>query len=432
MMIREAIERDEFRTPTSPEGLQVMQITSDDERPSQSFYLDTPSWTSDSMRLLFPREPSKDGGKKGGYWLCDCDDGFSIRPLVEYDRRVVYQQPKPESGTYGCVLAPAGDCVYHFVRRAEMIEAHRVDLASGERALVCAAPAPYETYNLFSVSADGERVVLGCFLGDGETEGAPWGAYVFELTKGTHRIIEFGNGFHNMHCQYSHDPDPAFSHDVLLQATKPRCADGSWMTPPNGYWPSVRDPDDNGIALFVVRDDGEDWRFVPVGRDPGQRNQGHQTWRGREYSVVTSAYELTPERWRAPLLEATPLPCGDEKERWLGRNHPDGRLVDLSRRMARADSCHFGFDASGRHFVSDTDGYTESKFCFLYVGTYVESEDGDPYVKTRYLLMPRSEWGVHGGIDPHAFLSPDGRYATFMSAFTGRSQVYVAYGFEYP
>lgn len=428
----EVRECDEMRTPASPTDLQVWQITSDEERDSGSFYIDTPSWSLDSKRLLFNRQASEDGSKPAGCWLCEPEDDFSIRPVLEYGEQVKYQQPKPDSGSYGVILAPSGDAVYHLVRRQGMIEVRRIDLDSGAATTVCAAPAPYESYNLLSISADGERLSLGCFLGDGETEGAPWGAYIFDLPKGEHRIIEFGNGFHNMHCQYSHDPAPERSHDLLLQTTRPRAADGQWMTPPNGYWPSARDPDGKGIALLVVRDDGTDWRVVPIGRDPGQQNQGHQTWRGQEYSVVASAYEVTPERWRAPLIEAVPVPVASEDEWWLGQHHPSGRQVDLTRQVARADSCHFGFDASGRHFISDTDGYIESKYCYLYVGTYVQPADGDAYVKTRYLLLPRSEWSNKGGVDPHAFLSPDGRYAVFMSAFSGRRQVYVATDFEYP
>jgi hypothetical protein len=74
----------------------------------------------------------------------------------------------------------------------------------------------------------------------------------------------------------------------------------------------------------------------------------------------------------------------------------------------------------------------------LYLATYVKPEWGEqPYLKTHYLLQPRTSWrwkgaGTAQASHPHPFLSPDGRYAVFQSDFPGRPQVHVAYGFEYP
>jgi hypothetical protein len=107
------------------------------------------------------------------------------------------------------------------------------------------------------------------------------------------------------------------------------------------------------------------------------------------------------------------------------------RSLAISRKLARADSCHNACDLSGRHFVSDTDGYIEGKYSFLWVATYVESATEAPWLKPMYLLLPRS---TYKGQPAHAYpvLSPDGKFVVFQSDFTGRPLVKVAFNFEYP
>ena len=425
---REDQERDEFRTPCSPPGMQVVQVTSDDARSAESFYLDLPSWTADSTRFIFKRNASADGSLKEEVWLCNVADGFSIRPLVE--------QPF-------AMLSPDGRWAYYVPRVQDKLEVRRLSVDTGEDIAVLDAPEPFARRGCYTISADGERICVGCFLGDGVTEGAPWGACVLDAADGSWRIIEFGNGYRNMHCQYSHDPDPRFSHDITAMGTDGKLSDGSWLTPPDGSWrwkdmppPFPKGQGNKGVHQ-VVRDDGTNWRMLPLGNDDDVVSGGHITWRGKSYSLVASMYHHPPGRWRAPLFEASPIPIDAIEQRWLGEDvlkQPTGagaKVIDLSRKLARADSCHFGFDGSGRHFVSDTDGYNEGAYSYLYVGTCVEPADDDPYVIAKYLLLPRTSWKGQPA-HPHAFLSPDAKYVVFQSDFTGKPQVHVAYDFEYP
>jgi len=446
-VVEKPVERDEFKTPCSPQGLRVLQISTDESRDSEAFYIDCPSWSDDSKLLLFRRHASADWSKKPGYWICSVEEGFKSHPVVEHHEPETYDNPsKKTEASIDCVMDPAGRRVYHIMRMRDKICVFPVNISTGARDSepVCTAPAPLRTRGAFSISADGKRLLMGNWLGDGKKEGAPWGATIFELEQGTSRVIEFGNGYRNMHCQYSRNPEPAFSHDILLNVSQPKFADGSWLTPPDGSWrwKDLPAPADNmGGAYTVVRDDGTDWRMVPLGRHPEIHNGGHNVWRGREYSVVTSAYDTRNGRWRAPLLEATPMPVGAAgmtgpqvemlPETWLGQRRPGARVVDLTRYLARADSCHFAFDASGRHFVSDTDGYAKAEYSFLYIGAYVAPSDDEPYVRTRYLLLPRTSWKTQPA-HPHPYLSPNGRFVVFQSNFTGRPQVYVAFDFEYP
>ena len=433
----EARERDEYGTPVSPDGLRVVQVTSDPDRNSGGVYLDCPSWTPDSRRFLFEREASADGSRKAGLWMCDTEDGFRSWPVMEFDRAEGFHNPGFDGvAGLGGALSPDGSCAYQILRRGRTVEVLRVDLETGrtERQPVATAPAPLRVRGAVSVSADSERLLMGCWLGDGLREGAPWGAIIFNLRSGGSHTVEFGNGYRNMHAQYSHDPDPAFSHDLLLNAHLPKLADGSWLTPPDGSWrfKDLSEPADAlGCAYTVVRDDGTNWRVAPLGRAPHFVNGGHNTWRGREYSVVSAVYNATPERWRSPLLEAAPVAARDEAELWLGQRHPQAHPVDLTRKVIRADSCHFGFDGTGRHCVSDTDGYNHGPNSFVWIGTYGEEAGGDPFLKTRYLLFPRTSWKGQPA-HPHPSLSPDGRFVVFQSDYPGRPQVHVAHGFDYP
>ena len=431
----EAIVRDECRTPASPEGLEIMQVASD-ARMSQAYYCDCPTWTSDSTRFVFRREAGEGGTPPAGLWLCDVRDRCRSEPVLDF---IEGDDAAPRQSK-GAILAPDGTCAYHLVRIGRTLELRRVDVATRREDVLCTAPMPLRATGLATISADGERLLMGAFLGDGQREGAPWGAYIFDVRRGTYWPLEFGNGFRNMHAQYSHDPDPARSHDILLNVTPDKFSDGSWLTPPDGSWRWQNLPppvDQGGTGYAVVRDDGTDWRVVPVGRDPHLHNGGLNVWRGREYAVVTSAYHHPPGRWRAPLLAAAPIPVATRDELLLGQHHPKARWVDLTRKLARADSCHFGFNASGRHFVSDTDGYATPPYSFVYVGTYVAPPGEEPFVRTRYLLLPRTSWRWQGpgsvqASHPHPYLSPDGRYVVFQSDFTGKPQVHVAWGFEYP
>jgi hypothetical protein len=420
--MRELAERPEFLTPASPEGLRAVQITSDTMRDSEAIYCDTPSWSPDSRFFAFYRRASDDGTQPNSLWLCDTADDFAISPVISY-----------QADTVNACLSPDGTCVYHVLKVADRLEVRRVALTGGAETVVANAPLPLGFRGCLSMSADGERLLVGAFLGDGKTEGAPWGAYIFEVKRGTHRVIEFGNGYRNMHCQYSHNPDPAFSHDILLNAHLPKFADGSWLTPPDGSWRWQNLPppaDDRGCAYTVVRDDGSNWRAVPLGRQPCVRNGGHNVWRGREYSVVSAAYD-TRTIWKSPLFEATPMPVASPDDMLAGMDLPGAKVVDLTRKLPKPDSCHFAFDQSGRHFISDTDGYAIGAYSFVFVGTYVTPANEDPFVRTQYLILPRTSWKGQPA-HPHPYLSPDGRFAVIQSDYSGRPQVNVVTQISYP
>ena len=185
----------------------------------------------------------------------------------------------------------------------------------------------------------------------------------------------------------------------------------------------------------VLHDDGTDWRMVPICNNGDMISGGHVGFRGMETSIFCAVYDLRHGKWRSPIVEAPPVALPG------GRNHPEywhGVLakdvpppIDLGRKLARADSCHVACDLSGKHFVSDTDCYVEGKYSFLWIATYMESDKEAPWLKATYLLLPRSTCNGQPA-HSHPVLSPDGRYVVFQSDVSGRPQVNVATGFEYP
>ncbi|MCG3147947.1 MAG: hypothetical protein PCFJNLEI_01388 [Verrucomicrobiae bacterium] len=439
-MIREARERDEFITPASPPGLKVVQIATDNSRSSENVYMDCNSWTPDSQRFTFWRQPSDDGRQPGGLWLCDTTDNFSIEPIIEYEVRAnLHTFPKMRDAFVNACLSPDGTAVYATVRRQDVLEVSRIDLATRQRHVVATAPVPWTIRGQFSISCDSRHLVEGVFLGDGRTEGAPWGLCVFDLQQGTHRFVELGNGFRNLHCQYS--KNPAAPTDMLVSGGPGRLSDGSWLTPPDGSWrhqdlPGRFAPGQGPLTTHhVIRDDGTHWRMLPIGNGGDMLSGGHCGFRGTGDTVCAAMYDTRGGKWRAPIVELTPVS-------WPGgRDHPEywrGQLaagvpapVDLSRKLARADSCHIAGDRSGKYFVSDTDGYVEGKYAFLWVATYVEAPGEPPWLQAKYLLQPRSTYKGQPA-HAHPVLSADGRYVAFQSDFSGRPQVNVAYGFDYP
>ena len=440
-MINEARERDEFTTPASQPGLKVVQIATDDSRSSENVYMDCNSWTPDSKRFTFWRRPSDDGSKKGGLWLCDTEDNFAIRPIVECDVTAAgieefRQNPK---AFCGACLAPDGTCVYEIFRQGDTLQVTHIGLDSGERTLVCTAPAPLTIRGCITISCDSRHLLLGVWLGDGKTEGAPWGAYVFDLAKGSYWITEFGNGFRNMHCQYS--KNPAAPYDVLANGGDGRLSDGSWLTPPDGSWrwqnmpPAFPRGQGAITAHHVLRDDGANWRMLPIGDGGEITSGGHNGFRGTGDSIFCAVYDLRGGKWRSPAFETAPvsLPGGrDNPEYWRGQlANGVPQPADLSRKLARADSCHLACDLSGKHFVSDTDGYTEGRYSFLWIASCMESPGKDPWLKAGYLLLTRSTYKGQPA-HAHPVLSPDGRFVVFQSDFSGRPQVYVAANFQWP
>ncbi len=436
MMQHEACERDEFRTPVSPDGIEFVQVTSREQQTSYLEDLYVTKWTPDSKKFVIRREAADDGSEPNGVWLCDTKDKFGISPIVEFPEGTAHgcleQQGKGEN--LGAVILPDGSGLVHVHHLGDKFEVRKTSLDGSRTEVLMTSPATIACRWL-SQSADSERVALGVFLGDGETEGAPWATRVFDVQNRKWWDLELGNQFRRVPGQYTYMDDPEYSHYLVSGDPGEKMSDGSWLTPLDGQWrwQDLPEPDPLRGATLVYHDITGKWGIIPLGRN-GSHITSHGTWRGANFSYVAAMYHTGKDFWRAPFIEAEPCQCGPEH--WFdGHNAPGAKITDLSRHTCRADACHFGFDKTGKYIVSDTDGYVYPGPNLLYVATYVEAEDEAPHVKTKLLGITRTSWRWKPNIQashPHPNLSPDGKYAVFQSDFSGRPQVNVAHNFEYP
>jgi len=411
----EALKHKQFHTPVSPPDLEVIQVTTDEAYTSFNVYnVDCPCVTPDSSKLVFCRqkEDTPEAAPTREFWLCHLDDGFAIEPIV---------RPSGEAWTLGACVSPDGEWIYGIEQAADGLLLQRIGVATRREETVAEAPLAVTHKGVPIVSADGKRAFQLAYFGDGKTRGT-WGGYVFDIESGARNELHFGNDCQNAHAQYR--KDPANSHDIMFIG-------GTGVeVPPDGSW-SQDKGDGFGGGANVIRDDGTDLRAIPVGRDPQEIHGGHTTWRGDQGTVVTAAYVTPTTAWSSPLIEARPAPV-TEQDRWHGKNLPGTWRARITCGLAQEDSCHFAFDARGRHVVSDTDGYCgKGLLSFLWLGTYVDDEPDSPHVRSRYLLLPRSSWKGQPS-HPHPFFTPDAQCVCFNSDFPGRPQLHIARGYEFP
>jgi len=431
-VVYESRERPDLLDASSPQGLRVVQITNGGESGSWNVYTEAHVFTPDSRRFIFERNGA---WGHGPYWLCDVKDRFALRPLIQ------------EEGATAPSVSPDGKWVYYIVIAsahglwgyneydapppspgAPALKLMRVSLGDykSETVLVIddkvpgTSYRPSRIYEFSSISSDGRKLCVVCFLGDGKTPNAPFGLLVFDLRNRTSSVIALGPDFGNSHPQYSRSEDPRFSRDILVQHDN-----GSTYDPSGKHLTRATEP---GIDLHVIRDDGQNWRDIPIGRDGVEHVQGHQQFRGRMNTVLSSMSMKGKNR----ILEAFPIPT-DDKTSHTGFKIPGGKYVDITRNLEHAAFVHFSPDLTGMHIVSDTrgvDAKTERATAGLVIGTL--SEGPNPELTVLPLLDTHSSFGNTQPSHPHPFFSPDGSMVFFNSDESGRPQVYMVTGYKFP
>ena len=394
----------------SPEGIEVVQLT-EEGVPSSHVYMEAQIFTPDSRRLVLHRSATAHGSDQDDpehrYLVCEIEDACALRPITE------------EVGATAPSVSPAGRLLYYFVNQTEpgggtlTLKRVEMDGACRETLTVLDSPLPGTSYRpsriypLSTISSDGARTALSCFLGDGRTERAPFGLMVFGLDAGEVRLILEGTSWCNIHPQYSRSLDPEESHDILVQENH-GCeydAAGAITTLTGG----------DGADIHVIRDDGTDFRNMPWGRDGNERCQGHQCWRGRSARAITSTGTKQPPECQ--LIEGTAAPHADH----VGIHTPGGVRRDLSRSFEDPQFCHFGTDTAGRRLITDC------KPDSIWLAELPEA-DGDPVGKWTYLCRSGSSWTKEAHV--HPFLSPDGTMGFFNSDESGMLQAYMIRGLD--
>jgi len=411
--IGKARSRPDLVGEESPAGLEVMQLTTEPDVPGTHVYMEAQVFTPDSKRFILHRSATPHDSRKDDprhqYLRCDLEDGCSLEPLTE------------EPGVTAPSVSPDGKVLYYFVDETSpgggRLTLRRVNLDGGgrETILVLDRPLPgtrfrpSRLYPLSSISSDGGRLALSAFLGDGLTEGAPFGLMVFDLEKASVELILHGPSWGNLHAQYCRSTDPDARRDLLIQENHGSVCDaeGVMRTSFGG----------EGVDIHVIRDDGTRLRSMPWGRDGNEFLQGHQCWRGRTAWGITSTGTRRPQE--AQLIEGRAA----SSDGHAGIKVSGGVRNDLSRSFGRPDFYHFGVDLAGKRLISDAGPQDRGGAIWL---LDLDEPGRGPAKKVTWLLNPRSSWKT--GAHIHPFLSPDGTMGFFNSDESGLLQAYLLRG----
>ena len=402
-------QRPDLLEKDSPRGIEVIQLTTESDVPSSHLYMEAQIFTPDSKRFVLHRSATAHGGSqrdpKHQYLLCDIEHGCALSPLTE------------ELGVTGASVSPDGKYVYYFhnetkrgggrlsLKRVNLDGTHRETIVVIDSPLPGTKFRPSGIYPLSTISSDGRRVAICGFLGDGTTEGSPYGLMVFDVEKATVSLVIHGPTWCNMHPQYCRSTDPEAMHDVLIQENHGNVAgaDGSIKKLTGG----------EGADIHVVRDDGTNFRNMPWGRDGNEFCQGHQCWRGKSSWAITSTGIRKPPG--AELIEGKAAPHAGH----LGIKTPGAVRNNLSRDFPKPQFYHFATDIAGTRLISDA---AKGRIYRADLGRPGE----DPLRNFQYLLNARSSGKKEAHI--HPFLSPDGSMAFFNSDESGILQAYMIGG----
>ncbi|MFC1582594.1 hypothetical protein ACFL4W_03540 [Planctomycetota bacterium] len=405
------IKRSDMLDDNSPDGIEVIQITDEEAIPSSHVYMEAQIFTPDSKRFVLHRQAHAHGPHHDQpghqYLLCDIEDDCSLAPLTDEPQAIAPS------------VSPDGKTLYYIIDQSRSgrgsISLKRVDLDGTGREVLAVLDqgipgdgrSPSSIYPLSTISPDGRRLATAAFLGDGQTEDAPFGLLVFDLESGDCRIALEGQSWCNIHPQYSRNPEAA--HDIMVQENHGNQCD------PEGKIVGLTGG--NGADIHVIRDDGTNFRSFPWGRDGNEFAQGHQCWRGRSDKGITST--VTRDIEEEQLIESPAVDIDSHE----GLKIPGGQRNDLSRDFTKPGFCHFATDIAGERFISDCGPFQNGGR--LFYGCLPEAE-GQPFSELKYLLSPGH--AVDKTTHVHPFLSPDGKLGFFNSAESGILQAYMISG----
>ena len=422
---RTSRERPDLLAPGCAPDIKITELAATPGEWTSHIYMEAHVFTPDSERFVYKRfrgkVPPGNGREEYDLMLCDLAEGNALRQMTDC------------GGVTAPSVTPDGQWLLYFVDEAHpgggRFSLERVSLETFRREtilVVDAPPAgaevvPSRLYALSSVSSDGRRLCTSGFLGDGRRENAPWGLLVCDLERATCEAVWRDVEACNLHPQYCRSLAPEAARDVLIQHNH-----GSRTAPDGVVQTSVAG---GGADIHVIRDDGSRRRDLPWGRDGRERCQGHQAWRGRGTSAITT--NRVPQkggRELSRIIEGHPVPVEDSLPH-LGRNTPGGRRLDVSGGIERPDFCHFAVDASGTRMVVDSDGrYDRANSGKLWTATL--SEDG-LRTRFRFLLNSRATNGREQYTHAHPFLSPDCRRVFFNSDVSGEPHIFMVEGLEW-
>lgn len=416
------IRRDDLLGPDSPEDLAVYQLTSRPDVPACHVYMESQIFTSDSRYFILQEGVGTHGTDhrhpQHRYLLAEVESG-ELTPVTD------------EIGVTAPSVSPDDRYFYYFVNESSpgkgriTLKRRHLDGTCPETLSVLDGPlrgtrlTASNPYTLSTISSDGARLAISCYLGDGLHEGAPYGLLVFDLLKGgPPELVLQGPTWCNMHPQYSRSLDPVASRYLMVQENHGAISrpDGKVVHLGGGL----------GADVHVIRDDGQHFQNLPAGRTAEERVTGHQCWRGRSEWAILSVTQGDPalmalKESEIGLVETRALPFVDHR----GLEETAARRNFMTRRFAGPHFNHFGSDLAGERIISDfrpswdPERPVDDGLYLMELG----KPGSEAALSITYLLKPGSSWKTSAHV--HPALSPDGRTALFNSDESGQVQAFM-------
>ncbi len=403
----------EFLDPHSPEGVSVYQLTPEEKR-SEPVYPDSPGFLEGGRSLLLQTS--------SGPQICHFDDGGRLEPLRD---RVPDLRGARLAGDGRHVVCTRGE------PSDDTIVFHRMDLFTGEiekvfigKGTLPGTLLPVTGLHIETTSWDGTRLGAHGYLDYQRKCDGAHGIVILDTEIGRTEVV-FSQRYPHAHLRYCPSPEPTLRRTLMVQHHHERevAENGKEIRHP---W----SPDDRGVDLHVLRDDGSGWSDLPFGRDGDESCIGHQVWHGEDGAVAAVMLQNRDNsygwadgtRQHAVTGTAVPSDPGDEH---CGARGREAYRRYLSRPEESPRLCHLHADRSGLRFTFDTFPVWSGDRAgmAIYLG---ESREFGGSLKFRYLLNTGTV--LRGGCHAHPILSPDGDALFFTSDYHGSPQAYMVTG----
>ncbi|RLG94150.1 hypothetical protein DRO37_06435 [Candidatus Bathyarchaeota archaeon] len=353
-------------------GSQIIQITS---APiiSNNIYCEQSYCTPDGERFAFIRVSYSSGIPITSLWVCDI-----------HSRQIAMVEPKIEPSVANCKYT---GIIYYIVSRNGRRDLVRLSLEDFEREVVFdMSDVPLK--RIQSISPD-QRYAVGTYIPlDTIKDGHATPQIIrLDFKTGEWRVIHEKTDIINTHLQY----EPSRGEDILVQHNRGALLDR--------YGNIIRLVGDEGATLYVIDNNGGNYRQLPVGKPYTNPVTGHECWIGDTGEVLLTIVSSWKEAMRhGNVLAVKP---GDKK----------ARVVYKGYRIS-----HISASRDGRFFVGD-----------------VPSVKGKPIIigsiktgRGMILCYSGSEGGTSQYNHPHPYLTGDNGWVIFNSDATGVPQIYIA------